>query len=367
MKQNQSWSLGIGRWGNIALRIHILLLLAVIVIFGAEWNAGATNQNLFSGTAAVTVLVLLGSVVVHQAAHAFGIICVGAEVHDVEFMPWGGKCLSDMDDSTLSALLAHSTGLFASGMLFLMGFVLLYQTGQFTTLVSAINPFQPHRFDINNPEITALRIFTWVNFQLVLVNSIACHPFDGARIVRCAIGSFQLPLSKYRTETAIMLIGHAFAFALIGTGIVLMARNYDPGIRVLGPTWVLLLVAGVTMFFSARYSMIMETTENEEPWEEFEEDEFNSMFETMEARELRHDNAGESFAYSQWLSEKQEARRKYDLECELEEDSWADRILEKLHANGGDLDCLTDPERGVLNRFSERVRRRREQGVTETS
>lgn len=363
MIDNQSWSFSIGRWGSVSLRVHMLFLLAVIVIFGAEWNLGATNQNFFFGTAAVTAMALLAAVLVHQTAKAFGISCVGGEVHEIELTPWGGNCSSDLDDSSLLSVFAHAAGIFANGMLFLMGFVLLCQTDQF----SGINPFRPTRFDINNPQITALQIFTWVNFQLMLVNVVACYPFDGARIVRAIIASFQLPLSKYRSEKAIMLIGHAFAFALIGTGIILMVRNYEPGIQVAGPSWMVLLVAGVTLFFSARYSMIVETTESEEPWEELEDQEFGMMFDMLESQELSLEGDQESFAYSQWLSEKQEARRRYELELEVEEDGWADRVLEKLHAHGGDLACLTEPERGVLDRFSARVRRRRGQGVTKSS
>ena len=358
MKDDQSWSLGIGRWGNVTLRLHMLCLLAVIVIFGAEWNVGATNINLFSGTAAVTVMALLGAVVIHQAARAFGISCFGAEVHEVDFMPWGGNCISDLDDSAPLAPLAHAAGMFANGMLFLMGFVLLYQVDE----SAVINPFKPQRFDVNSPQVSALQIFSWVNFQLVLVNLIPCHPFDGAKIVRSIIANFKLPLTKYRTESAIMLIGHAFAFALIGIGIVLMVRNYEPGIRAIAPAWVVLMIAGVLLFFSARHSMIVETTENDEPWEDLQQAEFGLMF---DAAETKQEDDRESLAYSQWLSEKQEERRKFDLEREFDEDSWADRVLEKLHANGGDLECLTDPERGVLNRFSERVRRRRKQGVIE--
>ena len=296
-------------------------------------------------------------------AQAFGISCVGGEVHEVEFMPWGGNCVSDLDDSSPLAPLAHASGLFANGMLFLMGFVLLYQTDHTT----AINPFQPQRFNINNPQVSALQIFSWVNFQLMLVNLIACHPFDGAKIVRSIIANFQLPLTKYRIETAIMLIGHACAFALIGVGIILMVGDYEPGLRAIGPTWVVLLIAGVTMFFSARHSRVDQTSENEESWADREQKEFAYMFDTMAAAETKHGDDRESLAYSQWLSEKQEERRQFDLDREFEEDSWADRVLEKLHANGGDLNCLTDPERGVLNRFSERVRRRREQGVIEGS
>ena len=363
MIENQSWSFSIGRWGSVSLRVHMLFLLAVIVIFGAEWNHGATNRNFFSGTAVMTSLSLLLAVLIHQAVKAFSVRCFGADVHEIELTPWGGNCISDLENSSISSVFANSAGLFANGMMFLFGFILLHQVDQ----VTGINPFRPTRFDMNNAQITALQIFTWVNFQLMMVNLIACHPFDGAKIARSAIANFEMPLSKYRSEKAIMLIGHACAFALIGIGVILMVRNYELGIRIAGPSWMVLLAAGVTLFFSARYSMIVETTENGEPWEELEDQEFGMMFDMLEGRELSLEGDQESFAYSQWLSEKQEARRRYELELEVEEDGWADSVLEKLHSHGGDLNCLTDPERGVLDRFSARVRRRREQGLTESS
>ena len=200
----------------------MLFLLAVIVIFGAEWNHGATNLNFFSGTAVVTSMALLLAVLVHQTVKAFSISCLGSEVHEIELTPWGGNCISDMENSSIASVFANASGMFANGMLFLMSFVLLYQTDQF----NGINPFRPTRFDVNNLQVTALQIFSWVNFQLMLVNLIACHPFDGARITRSAIASFELPLSKYRSEKAIMLIGHAFAFAMIGTGIILICLLY---------------------------------------------------------------------------------------------------------------------------------------------
>ena len=58
MKEDHSWSLSIGRWGNVTLRLHMLFLLAVIVIFGAEWNVGAKSINFLSGTAAITIMAL---------------------------------------------------------------------------------------------------------------------------------------------------------------------------------------------------------------------------------------------------------------------------------------------------------------------
>jgi len=61
--------------------------------------------------------------------------------------------------------------------------------------------------------------------------------------------------------------------------------------------------------------------------------------------------------YSQWLTERQEERLQHERELELAEDEMADEILEKLHGDG--LDSLSDDERELLSRVSERLRRKR--------
>jgi hypothetical protein len=124
-----------------------------------------------------------------------------------------------------------------------------------------------------------------------------------------------------------------------------------------------MLIAGTVLFFAARHSMMVETFEPEDVWGDLRDYEFNSMYDTAMFHDFSEVSDDENMAYSQWLSEKQEERRRSQLDLELEEDSLADLILEKLHLHGGDLSCLTDSERSILHRFSERVRRRRQETV----
>ena len=87
------------------------------------------------------------------------------------------------------------------------------------------------------------------------------------------------------------------------------------------------------------------------------ENEGLNSIESFFALSANEDNS----AYSQWLSEKQEARREDEFKKEQEEDKRADQILEKLH-NGG-IASLHDEEKLILDRVSARIRRRRQQGV----
>ncbi len=341
----------------------MFLLLAVGLMFGAEWNPGTLNSNLFTGTAMATVIAFLITVVIHQAAHVFAIRALGGEVDQVVFMPWGGDCASNLPNSRPASSLAQLAGIFVNAMLFVIGMALIYQSGH-GSVWSTINPFQPHHFDASSFQVSLLQIFTWINFQMFAINLIPCFPFDGARIVRTALESMNLGAPKYRIETAIMLIGHAVAFALIGTAVIWVFKSFEPGIGVLRPGWLYMLFAGTVLFFSARHSLLVETSEGENEWNNFRDYDFGSMHGTATFHDFAESGEIDGVAYSQWLSEKQQERRQHELELEMEEDSRADQTLEKLHNHGGDLGCLTEFERATLERFSERVRRRRSETVS---
>ena len=65
--------------------------------------------------------------------------------------------------------------------------------------------------------------------------------------------------------------------------------------------------------------------------------------------------------YSKWLVEKQEARIQDELYLEQREIEMADEILEKLHGHG--IESLSSDEKMLLQRVSERLRRKRKLDV----
>ena len=65
----------------------------------------------------------------------------------------------------------------------------------------------------------------------------------------------------------------------------------------------------------------------------------------------------ENDGYSQWLAEKQEARRREETRIEQQEDRLADKILQRLHEEG--IESISEEDRQLLNRVSMRLRRQR--------
>ena len=177
-------------------------------------------------------------------------------------------------------------------------------------------------------------------------------------MIRSMIGVFNLNIPKYRVETAIKLIGHMSAFAFIGMAWI--CKDYSAG-GPIEPTWLPLLLFGITLLFTARYSLQVETRPSEQDWDDMEDIDYGSIYSESAFFDFSEDP--DNTSYSQWLTEKQEARRELEAIREEEEDRLADSILEKLHNGGGGLSSLSEEDKTILRRVSERIRRRRQQGV----
>ena len=153
-----------------------------------------------------------------------------------------------------------------------------------------------------------------------------------------------------------MVIGHAVGLTLIFAS--WLFRDYNPGpIR---PAWLLLVLAGITLLFAARYSFCIQTSNGDDEWDELDDMEYDSLYDETSLFDFYEDEESEN--YSQWLTEKLESRREEQEErIERREDEQADEILEKLHRNG--IGSISDEEKSLLHRVSARIRRRRQSGV----
>lgn len=353
MSENFSWSTSVGRWMGIPVRFHLLLILFIVAILGYGYsNSGDTE---LAATALVTTLVLLASVTIHELAHVFAINSLGGHVSTLVLMPWGGNSRMVLPGAPRDRGIVYLAGPFVNGAIFLFGTALMVQTNH-SPLSDLLNPVNPQRFDSSQWWGSLVSIVTWVNFQLMVVNLIPCFPFDGAGAVRSWIAAINVDLPKVRAESAIKLIGNAAAFAIIG--FAWLVRDVEAG--PFQPIWALFLMIGITLLFSANYSMHLETQEDDADWDDTEDMDYDSVY--NDSSFFDFSNETENTAYSQWLQEKQEARRELELRKEEEEDRRADEILKKLHRGG--ITSLTEEERSILDRVSARIRRRRQTGVS---
>jgi hypothetical protein len=168
-------------------------------------------------------------------------------------------------------------------------------------------------------------------------------------------------LSRLKIESTLLAIGQLTAAVCF----VLAWMTHKLNVGPLQPTWALLLTAGVTLMFCARYDYQRSLADaiEDEDWIDPELAEDDALHSESDANPF---NFMVEDTYSQWLLEKQRAREGgapvYDeVQMAEEDDRRSDHILRKLHDQG--MESLTEEERSVLDRVSERLRKRREQGV----
>ncbi len=347
-----TWTASLGRWLGVPIRLHVLFVLFAIVIYLIEWHIVGRSPEI-AATAIVTVIVLLVSVLLHELAHCFVNVNLGGQIEDITLAPWGGQSRMLVPSSHKAQLLIHLAGPFASGIIFAIGAILLVQSGN-AQLGDLVNPLRPIEMGDTIPEIAILKIATWVNFQLFVINLLPVHPLDGSYILRSATFSQNPELSRLRAETIVLVVG-------IGTSLCIVAMAWvfrDQSIARLFPGWFIFSMFGITLISTARYGFHVYTLPLEDDWHS-DSDEFptyNHLYEDDDVMDF-DGQEGDQLSISQWLQEKQESRETLEREIETEEEQRADKILAKLHSEG--IDKLTDEEKSLLNRVSARYRRRR--------
>jgi len=356
MDHNSNWSLSLGRWVGVPVRVHALLLLFLAVIFCVDFNSPSNGGSGILSTAMVTAAILIVSIIVHELAHIFAIHNLGGSVNSVMFTPWGGNSSFVHPQQNSAKLIAIMAGPFVSFSIFMFGAILLLQSTEIS-LKEIIHPFRPHGFLTSNAPMTLIKIGTWINFQLLLANLVPCFPFDGAAALRNIVSWMYSSVPKYRVESAIRVCGTAVAFTTIGLAWIF--RGHPTGGPV-EPIWFVFLVTGICLYFAAAYSFNCETQEDVTDWDEahsalglsdsFSESPSFFVFGDTEDPE-----------YSKWLVEKQEARIRDEMQQEQREIEEADKVLVKLHNSG--IESLTSDEKLLLQRVSERLRRKRKLDV----
>ncbi len=350
MKDHYSWSVNIGRWFGVPVRLHMCLVLFILLIFGVQWHVVNSGTPIHPGTALATSIALVVAILIHELAHVFATNNLGGAVKHLVLAPWGGDSNIELPMTRRSQAIVYIAGPFANLMVAVCGMVLLVQSGQ-AELGEIVNPLRPHGLDAKW-EVAVAKIVTWVNFQLFWINMIPAHPFDASFLIRIAITAKNSFIDREKIETGVLIIGHAAGVIMLVCGWLVRDINVGP----IQPTWLVLAAGGVTLLFSSRYGYYLYSRPNsDDEWDELVEeldDEFGDYYED----DNEYMPYGDADSISQWLQEKQEAREQIEREIEAEEERRVDVILKKVSKRG--MESLDDEEKQLLQRVSDRYRRR---------
>ncbi len=359
MQPQDSWSVTIGRCVGVPVRLHVALLLFILWIWSIEWHFVKLSPELGginTGTWIATAFAVLLAIVIHELGHVFAVLNLGGSVRKIVLSPWSGPSEFNLPPRLGAKAIVYLAGPFVNAMVFAMTAAMLV-TLDHTTLARLIDPFHPN--SLSPPfQVGCVKIFCWVNFQLFIINCIPAYPFDGSHWLRLVFLARNRSIPVHRLETAVMAVGNMVGIALIVLAFFSQRYNEGP----LQPTWAVLAAGGIILIFTSRHEFFRRMADYHRA--QVVE---NQSLEELNDFGLFYDDEYESFEFgedhsdsvSQWLRQKQEERQLVEHEIELEENRRVDAILEKLHQSG--KDSLTEDEKSVLQRVSDRLRRRRRQ------
>jgi stage IV sporulation protein FB len=337
----QRWSVSLGHWAGIHVRIHIFLLLFAVVSLAYMESDLYWPAFLSLGVAAV-------SLALHEAAHAFAALRVGGKVDSVILGPVGGLVSPRVPDEPEVQLFVALAGPIVHLSLVVVAAVGLALAG-YTHILTLLNPLPLTLYD-DDPTNTWMflgKITLWLNWMLMLLNLLPAYPFDGGPIFRAMLWpALGRRTARVVTSRAGMVIGVLIAAAAI-------PEYGPPELNVFTFVKLPLVMLGIFVFFSARQDLVSDWSED--------------LFDDMSGYRVRSDgvdllapmeleNDDEEAVLVEHQQRQGEPREQRRQTQEASEDARVDDILARLHDNG--MSQLSSEELAILQRASERYKQR---------
>ena len=345
MRDQNTWSLRLGHWGDVQIRVHIFFLLfAAISVYLSWYNPGPAPRHV-DWIVVSGLLVLICSVLWHEMGHFAVASKFGGAMPQSVLVPWGGLSTIYVPHDPKAEIIAYLAGPAANLVLCVICVPLLIWTSDLE-LSQLLHPLQPALVTDGSNWPMLLSLTFWVNWLLFLVNLIPAFPFDGGQIFRTALSRV---LGKHYAGVAAARVAQMAAFVLLV--IAWFVRNSDPSVLV--PTWFALVIVAIFLLFSA-------ATEPKRKEPEVTDDElfgydFSQGYTSLEKSVDTLEDELES-PISQWLEQRRRERKRRQVEQEAEEEKRVDEILARLHKLG--MAGLSEEDRAILQRVSARYRNR---------
>ena len=359
MRETSGWSLSLGQWGGVNLRLHALFLLfgfcaiflvsrePVLVTSGPNATGAAQVTTNATWYAILGIGILFFSVVAHEFGHAIAAWRFGASVDNIVIGPLGGLApIGNVQDPQGDILIALAGPVVNMLIALILTPVILFSGTDLVALLR--NPFYPQGLlDGGELGMIAVRMACWINLALVLVNMLPAVPLDMGRVLRAIFW----PTFDYRTAgLAVSRFGKIIALLLFILALVF--DDAKPGCIL--PPWFPLGLLAMYVFFHSRQEF--ERLEEHE----VDEDPFGYDF-SQGYTSLDQPHPPSKFSFSGirlWLEERRAEKARRQREIELEEERRVDGILDRLHSEG--MNALTPEERTLLLRVSARYRNRQQ-------
>src|SRR5262245_9853132 len=238
----QRWSLPLGRWFGVPIYVHIFLLLFAVL-------AVACSVPDMAAAGALTVVVLVASVMLHELAHTLAALRVGGKIDAIVLGPFGGMISPRVPDEPEVHLFVALAGPIVHLLLAVLAAVVLASACD-THLAGLYNPIAMPD-DLVDPDKLSLivaKLTLWLNWILMLLNFLPAYPFDGGPVLRAMLW----PAVGRRTARVVAARA-AMVIAVELCASSLLTLNSDVVTRL--PMWIPLVTLGTFLFFSARQDL----------------------------------------------------------------------------------------------------------------
>lgn len=346
MRDPFNWTIQLGRWGGVRVRLHFLLLLfAALALLEA-----ALAENHPVGPTASWLLLLLGVLLLHELGHVLAASRLGVEPDDVRLWPLGNlisPAHPRYGSRSAETVIVSASGLLVSGTLALACAVVLSLVFEARMV---FNPFgnelgggSPLLADGKSyaaplSSIWWLGWFGYLNWVIFLANLIPASPLDMGRVLR---GLTETPWgSSPRDGMIATWTARVCAVVLIIGGLIRIVMGSYGGFT--------LIALGLFLYFMAR----LETRMLDEGGY-FEDTvfgyDFSQGYTSLEAGSATVRPAREG-ALSRWRRRRSEQRMRRQAAKEAAEEQRMDEILDKIHREGRQM--LSAEEQRFLVRVS---------------
>ena len=339
MSEHPPWTVPLGRWWRVQIRVHALLIVVAVFAFSV-----AARDSEAGGAAygALTAGLLFASVLAHVFGHVAAAARVGGNVETIVLGPLGEMGGVEPQQEPHAELIAVLAGPFVNLLIVLATLPALVLIG--VSVPGLLAPLTPVGLAEGGWWLVALKTTFWMNWLLLIANLLPAFPLDGARMVRAILW----PALDYRGASLLAVR----ASKLAAVGLCLWARvaggTAEASMRGLLPLGML----AIFVFFSASSESVR--TEQADWNEELFSYDFSQGYTSLErSSEPRPRPQG---SLQRWINDRRERRERRREIQEREEEREVDEILSRLHQSG--MQGLTARERAILERVSARYRNR---------
>jgi Zn-dependent protease len=355
MRDQPGWTVSLGRWKDVQMRLHLFVLLLVVCTLYLSWLGGQSgDEQGLIWIAVIGLLVLTASIAVHVIGHLYAAMQLDERVDTVVLGPLGDFAGRASEGDPRNELLIAAAGPAMNFLLALACTPLLWLAGV-SGDAGLLHPLAPSDLTTGTTWVVTLKLAIWINWILAIVNLLPAYPFDGGPMAHALVQMITPQSSQRRVRRIVSRIGIAASVALLVVAVVMRAEETVQ----LVPPWFAPLTLSAIVFFSALQEPAREGSLRMPDDDSLFGYDFSQGYTSLARSEQQEEAADDdSGPLERWLDTRREARRQRQEQIEAEEDALVDEILARVHERG--MHSLSLEERSLLERAAARYRTREE-------